>query len=110
MVLRDPPEVKQFAKRGPPHGPMALMRQVVAQELLDPVPTRRAAGRVLTHDQLLQRVWGLTNSGGSGPVRTVVKNLRRKLGDDADNPAYIFTKRRVGYWMEKGETGEEQLA
>ena len=45
-----------------------------------------AAGRVLTHDQLLQRVWGLTNSGGSRPVRTAVKNLRRKLGDDADSP------------------------
>ena len=26
------------------------------------------------------------------------------LGDDADEPAYIFTKRRAGYWMEKGET------
>ena len=46
MVLRDPPEVEQFAKRGdPPHGPMALMRQVVTQELLDPVPTRRAAAQ-----------------------------------------------------------------
>ena len=45
MVLRDPPEVKQFAKRGAPHEPMALMRQVVAQELLDPGPTRRAAAQ-----------------------------------------------------------------
>ena len=34
----------------------------------------------------------------------IVKRLRRKLGDDADEPAYIFTKRRAGYWMEKGET------
>ena len=61
------------------------------------------AGRLLTHEQLLQRVWGQNNSGGSGSVRTYVKRLRRKLGDDPDNPAYIFTKRRVGYWMEKGE-------
>ena len=52
------------------------------------------AGRVLSHDHLLQRVWGLTNSGGSGPVRTVVKNLRRKLADDADNPTYIFNEPR----------------
>ena len=68
------------------------------------------AGRVLTHDQLLQRVWGLTNSGGSGPVRTAVKNLRRKLGDDADSRTYIFKEPRVGYRMPKGETpgqGEE---
>ena len=67
------------------------------------------AGRVLSHDQLLQRVWGLTNSGGSGPVRTVVKNLRRKLGDDADNPTYIFNEPRVGYRMAKGQgSGTEE--
>ena len=42
-------------------------------------------------------------------MRAIVKRLRRKLGDDADGPAYIFTKRRVGYWMEKGETrGREE--
>ena len=37
------------------------------------------------------------------PVRTVVSSLRRKLGDDADNPAYIFNEPRVGYRMPKGE-------
>ena len=35
-------------------------------------------------------------------MRAIVKRLRRKLGDDADDPAYIFTKRRVGYRMPKG--------
>ena len=60
------------------------------------------AGRLMTHAQLLQRVWGQDNSGGSGPVRTYVKRLRSKLGDDPDNPIYIFTKRRFGYWMEQG--------
>ena len=62
------------------------------------------AGRILTHEQLLRQVWGQENTGDSGPVRAIVRRLRRKLGDDADNPAYIFNKRRVGYWMEKGET------
>ena len=34
--------------------------------------------------------------------------LRRKLGDDADNPTYIFTEPRVGYRMAKSETpGQE---
>ena len=61
------------------------------------------AGRLLTHDQLLQRVWGQDNSGSSVPVRTYVKRLRRKLGDDPNSPTYIFTRRGVGYWMEKGE-------
>ena len=32
-----------------------------------------------------------------------VKNLRRKLGDDANDPRYIFTEPRVGYRMAKGE-------
>ena len=50
----------------------------------------------MTHEQLLRRL--------GPPVRAIVKRLRRKLGDDADDPTYIFTKRRVGYWMEKGET------
>ena len=35
-------------------------------------------------------------------VREVVKRLRRKLGDDADTPAYIFTEPRVGYRMGGG--------
>ena len=64
----------------------------------------------MTHDQLLQRVWGLERTGEPGLVRNVVKRLRRKLGDDADNPAYIFTEPRVGYRMAKGESSgaEEQ--
>ena len=62
------------------------------------------AGRVLTHENLLQRVWGPGHPGHSGPVRTVVKNLRSKLGDHADAPAYIINEPRVGYRMERGET------
>ncbi len=62
------------------------------------------AGRIMTHEQLLRRVWGQDATGGSGPVRAIVKRLRRKLGDDAADPTYIFNKRRVGYWMEQGET------
>ena len=62
------------------------------------------AGRVLTHHHLLQRVRAPGHSGHSGPVRTFVKNLRHKLGDDADHTAYIFTEPRVGYRMAKGET------
>ena len=64
------------------------------------------AGRVLTHDHLLQRVWGVRRSGAPGLVRTVMKRLRRKLGDDADNPTYLFTEPRVGYRMIKGEQPE----
>ena len=64
------------------------------------------AGRVLAHAELLQRVWGPAHSGRAGAVRSVIKNLRRKLGDDADNPTYIFNEPRVGYRMPKGKRTE----
>lgn len=57
------------------------------------------AGRALTHDYLLRQVWGPGYSRQAGLVRTVVKNLRRKLGDEAGSPTYIFTEQRVGYRM-----------
>ena len=61
------------------------------------------AGMVLTHDQLLLRVWGVGHSGDTGLVRSIVRRLRRKLGDDAENPTYIVTEPRVGYRMARGE-------
>ena len=64
------------------------------------------AGRVLTHDQLLQRVWGPERTGEPWLVREVAKRLRRKLGDDAGNPAYIPTEPRVGY-RKPGARGQE---
>ena len=64
-------------------------------------------GRVMTYDRLLQRVWGLRISGDSRRVRTAAKQLRRKLGDDANNPTYILNEPRVGYRMEKGEKQEQ---
>ena len=64
------------------------------------------AGRLLTYEHLLERVWGEKSSGDVRPMRTIVSKLRRKLGDDADNPIYIFTEPRVGYRMPKGETQE----
>ena len=57
------------------------------------------SGRVLTHDTLLRRVWKSRDSGDRRLVRAIVKNLRRKLGDDASNPRFIFTQPRVGYRM-----------
>ena len=61
------------------------------------------AGRVVAFDALLERVWDLEHSGGRGSVRTYVRRLRRKLGDDAGSPRYIFAEPGVGYRMPKGE-------
>ncbi len=57
------------------------------------------AGRVSTYDSLIRQVWGGPYSGDLELVRTFVKKLRRKLGDDAVQPTYIFTERGVGYRM-----------
>ncbi len=56
------------------------------------------AGRVVTYETLLRKVWN-RQEGDPQVVRTYVKRLRRKLGDDAEGAAYIFTVRRVGYRM-----------
>ena len=58
-----------------------------------------SAGRTLTYDHLMQHVWGLEGALDLRPLRTAVKTLRSKLGDDASNPTYIFTEPRVGYRM-----------
>ena len=57
------------------------------------------AGRVSTYECLLRRVWGGRHYGDTELVRTFVKKLRRKLGDDAASPAYIVNERGVGYRM-----------
>lgn len=60
------------------------------------------AGRVVTHEQLLRRVWRVSRNGDPQVVRTHMRRLRRKLGDDAANPVFIFTEPRMGYRMPKG--------
>ena len=59
----------------------------------------RGAGRVMTYDNLLYRVW--PGDGNTRLVRTFVKQLRRKLGDDPRNPRWIFNQRGAGYFMPK---------
>ena len=63
------------------------------------------AGRVVTYDTLLRRVWQGRNHTASNPVRAFVRSLRRKLGDDAADPAWILNERGVGYRMPR--PGEE---
>ena len=61
------------------------------------------AGRVVTHSQLLRRVWGPAHTGDMRAVRTLVRRLRKKLNEDAADPTYLFVQRRVGYFMPEGE-------
>lgn len=54
-------------------------------------------GRVLTRQQLLDRVWGADFVGDDHLVDVHIANLRRKLGDDPELPSFIETVRGVGY-------------
>ena len=67
------------------------------------------AGRVLTYEHLGRRVWGRKGGDGVRPMGTVVSRLRRKLGDDADNPTFVFIEPGMGYWMPTGEMRGEGL-
>ena len=67
-----------------------------------------SGGRVVPHDHLLQRVWGTQKSGSVRTLRTHLVRLRRKLGEDAENPKYIFAEPRVGYRMPRSETAGPQ--
>ncbi len=60
-----------------------------------------SAGRILTQDELLQRVWGPEYTGESQLLRSYIKSLRQKLRDNARQPTYIFTEHGIGYRMAK---------
>ena len=61
----------------------------------------RNAGRVVTHDQLLERVWGEGYVGETHLLQVNMTRLRQKLGDSARNPRYILTRPGIGYMMVK---------
>jgi two-component system response regulator RegX3 len=57
----------------------------------------RNAGRVLTHDQLLDSVWGSNYGGYPNQIAVYVRRLRTKIEKDPDNPQYVVTVRGIGY-------------
>jgi two-component system response regulator RegX3 len=59
------------------------------------------AGRVLTRDVLIDRVWGPNYYGDTKTLDVHVKRLRAKVEDDPGHPARIVTVRGVGYRYEK---------
>lgn len=55
------------------------------------------AGRVMTHDMLLAKVWGHEYLGSDHYVRLYVTYLRQKIEEEPSNPRYILTERGMGY-------------
>lgn len=69
-------------------------------EVLAALSARPSA--VFTRRELIDAVWGVSWDGNAGGIDVHVGNLRRKLGDDPDDPRYVLTVRGVGYRMGRG--------
>jgi len=59
------------------------------------------AGRVLTRDTLIDRVWGTDYVGDTKTLDVHVKRLRGRIETDPSNPVIITTVRGVGYRLER---------
>ena len=60
------------------------------------------AGRALTRDQLVTRVWGYEAEGGTRLLDSHIAHLRAKIEPDPSQPRYIHTVRDVGYRLSPG--------
>src|SRR6266702_894711 len=61
------------------------------------------AGKVVTRDQIMHEVWGDRWWGSTKTLDMHISWLRRKLGDDAQQPSFITTVRGVGFRFERDD-------
>jgi two-component system KDP operon response regulator KdpE len=54
-------------------------------------------GRVATHAQLLEEVWGTAGEGRTHYLRIYMGTLRRKIEPDPTRPRYLLTETNIGY-------------
>ncbi|MGV3464676.1 MAG: response regulator YycF [Heyndrickxia sp.] len=60
-------------------------------------------GQVMTREHLLQTVWGYDYYGDVRTVDVTVRRLREKVEDNPSHPAWIVTRRGVGYYLRNPE-------
>ncbi|MCQ2010716.1 MAG: response regulator YycF [Sporolactobacillus sp.] len=58
-------------------------------------------GQVMTRENLLQTVWGYDYFGDVRTVDVTVRRLREKIEDNPSRPAWIITRRGVGYYLKE---------
>ena len=61
----------------------------------------QSAGRILTHQQLLEKVWGWEYVDDLDYVRIYILHLRKKMEPNPSLPRYIITEPGVGYYFQK---------
>jgi len=54
-------------------------------------------GKVLTHNYILNQVWGYGESNDAKSLRVFMASLRRKIERDTANPRFILTQVGIGY-------------
>ena len=59
----------------------------------------RNAGKVLTHRQILQAVWGGQYGDEADYLWTYARRIRRKIESNVERPSYLLTEPGVGYRM-----------
>jgi two-component system KDP operon response regulator KdpE len=62
----------------------------------------RNAGKVITHRELLQRVWGAEYGDEAEYLRVYIRRLRQKIEADPLHPRYLLTEHGVGYRFDPG--------
>ncbi len=60
-----------------------------------------APGRIVSREELMEKVWGYDYYGDLRAIDVAMRRLREKLEDDPANPKYILTKRGAGYYLQK---------
>ena len=58
------------------------------------------AGEVLSHNQILEKVWGPEYAGESDYVKTYIAHLRRKIEANPSAPVYLHARRGMGYYLD----------
>ena len=81
--------------------PDGRMRELTPIEFRLLYTLMRNAGRTLTHDILLDTVWGYGYAGYSNQIAVYVRRLRAKIEADPDHPTRLVTVRGLGYRFEK---------
>ncbi len=56
-------------------------------------------GKVLTHEYIINKVWGCAVNDDNKILRVNITNIRRKIEENPTEPEYIFTEIGVGYRM-----------
>ncbi|MBE6552662.1 MAG: response regulator transcription factor [Ruminococcaceae bacterium] len=57
------------------------------------------AGKVLTYDYILKKLWGPASDENNRILRVNMSNIRKKIEEVPASPEYIFTERRMGFRM-----------